>query len=293
MTELLETARRWKTVIPILFRDKRPEIKWAQYQDQIPSIHQLETWFNHGAQHNIALVTGHNGLTVVDFDTTQVYQEWLSYAGKNPLAGLVSRLTYRVETARGVHVYIRLPQATKSRPLLKENGDPWHVDIKSRGGYVLIPPSVHPSGAIYRAANTGAPIFINALSDILPADMLIQPQYQPKGAAPRPAQTGDIWDQVMSPGVSGAGTVDAIKKHYKIEDLFSAGSLTKTGTHYFLTVCPLHDDHDPSMWLDTEHQIAGCYAGCTYKPLDVINLYSRIHDLSNTEAIFELARGLN
>jgi len=292
MTELLQTARKWRTVIPIVFRDKRPEIKWADYQTQIPSTQQLENWFGHGTQYNIALVTGHNGLTVIDFDTTQVYDEWLSYAEKNPLARLVSRLTYRVQTARGIHVYIRLPQATKSRPLTRDNGDPWHVDIKSRGGYVLIPPSVHPSGSIYRAVNTGAPFFINALSDILPAEMLLQPEYQPKTAAPRPTQTGDIWDRVMNPGVSGAGTVAAIKQHYRIEDLFPAGSLTKTGNHYYLTLCPLHDDHAPSMWLDTEHQIAGCYAGCTYKPLDVINLYARIHDLSNTEAIFELAKGL-
>lgn len=287
---LLEVAQRWRAVIPIFHRDKKPEVKWGVFQKQIPSDQQLVSWFNHNTQHNIALVTGHWGITVIDFDTLDIYNEWLAYAKKFPFATSVSKRAYKVKTARGVHVYVRLPQATKSRPLLKPSGDPWHVDIKSRGGYVLIPPSVHPSGIEYEVMNPGIPEFIWALSDILPADMLIQPQHQPKQAV-RP-QIDDPWDYVMNLSAPSGKLVDDIKAKYRIEDLFAPGSLQKTGHHHCLTVCPLHDDHDPSMWVDTEQQIAGCYAGCTVKPLDVINLYGRIHDLSNTEAIYELARGL-
>ena len=54
--------------------------------------------------------------------------------------------------------------------------------------------------------------------------------------------------------------------------------------------CPLHDDAEPSFWIDTRDQVCGCFAGCTSKPLDVINLYARLCGLNNREAIFQLAR---
>ena len=278
-------------VIPTKPRDKPPAIgKWKPYQSSIPSAHQLEQWF--AGDNNMAIVTGYHGMTVIDFDNMTVFDDWLRYGDKNPLAALVQRLTYQVETGKGRHVYVRLPEATKSRPLVKPDGSRWGIDIKSRGGYVLAPPSIHPSGRQYRAINAGAMIFcVDALSEILPADMLMQIDYQPKGIRqPRPQPNGDIWDQVMNPVSMGPGTVDRIKAHYKLEDLLPTEQ--HTGDHYYLTCCPLHDDHNPSMWVDTDQQICGCYAGCTTLPLDLIDLYARVHDLSNSEAIRELARGL-
>jgi hypothetical protein len=228
---------------------------------------------------------------VIDFDELTVWSDGERYGEKTRLAGHVQRLTNQDETRKGRHVYVRLPEATKSRALTKPDGTRWGIDIKSRGGYVLIPPSVHPSGRPYRAVNPGAMIWsVNALSDILPADMLIQTEYQPKAVAPRPAASDDIWDRVINPVQMGKDTCDRIKAHYRLEDLLPI--MKKTGPNYYMTVCPLHDDHNPSMWVDTDKQICGCQAGCTTLPLDVINLYQRVHDLSNSEAIRELARGL-
>jgi hypothetical protein len=42
------------------------------------------------------------------------------------------------------------------------------------------------------------------------------------------------------------------------------------------------------MWVDTGRQICGCYAGCTPKPLDVIDLYARMQGITTKEAIHEL-----
>lgn len=132
-------------------------------------------------------------------------------------------------------------------------------------------------------------MFVSALSDILPPDMLTQVEFQPRGKpARKPA--ADIWDHVMNPVSMGPGTVDRIKATYSLEDILPV--MQVTGSKHYLTRCPLHDDHNPSMWVDTDQQICGCYAGCTTKPLDFINLYARIHDLSNGEAIRELARGI-
>lgn len=276
-------------VIPVPEREKRTNVAWKQWQTNIPSDDQLQTWFTQ--EGNLAIVTGHQGLTVVDFDDMQVYDNWRAFGEKNPFAQLVQRLTYRVETGKGVHVYVRLPEATKSRPLAKPDGTRWGIDIKSRGGYVMAPPSIHFSGRQYRAVNPGAMIMsISALSDILPPDMLIQDDFQPRAVPARKQATRDIWDQVMNPVSMGQDTVKRIKDKYRLEDLLP--EMQTTGSHHYLTCCPLHDDHNPSMWVDTDQQICGCYAGCTGKPLDVINLYQRVHDLSNSEAIRELARGL-
>jgi hypothetical protein len=286
----LQTAQRWLqtniSVIPIVSGEKRPALSsWKQYQTQLPSADQTETWFSNGA--GLAVVTGHQGLTVIDFDDRQVYQRWLAYGGKCPLAKQVARFTHQVKTAKGRHVYVYLPEATKSRPLLKPDGERWGIDIKSRGGYVLAPPSIHPSGRQYRAVNGQFIVGINALSEILPPEMLRRPDFEPKGTAPRPiVKKRDIWDEVMHPVEMGDGTIQRIKSHFRMEDLLPIEK--RTGADFYLTRCPLHDDHDPSMWVNTRDQICGCYAGCTPKPLDVINLYARVHDLNNKAAIREL-----
>ena len=88
----------------------------------------------------------------------------------------------------------------------------------------------------------------------------------------------------------GPGTVARVKSAYRLEELLPV--VTKTGADFYLTRCPLHDDHTPSMGVNTAQQICGCYAGCTRKPLDFINLFARLNDLTNSEAIRELARGL-
>jgi hypothetical protein len=291
----LQTAQHWTfwgaAVIPIKARDKAPALKsWKPYQTDIPSDDQLRSWFTDDSK-NIALVTGHNGLTVIDFDDHDVWMEWVEYDQKCALAGIVQTLTYQVETSKGRHVYVRLPEATKSRPLLKPDGSRLGIDIKSRGGYVLIPPSIHPSGAPYRAVNPGAPIWhIDTLSEILPVSMLTQADFQPSRVKRHTSPPRDIWDQAMNPTTMGPGTVDRIKAAYKLEDLLPVRQ--RTGADFYLTECPLHNDHNPSMWVKTDEQICGCYAGCTTKPLDVVNLYARVHDLSNREAIAELARGI-
>ena len=274
--------------IPVVFRDKKPEIQWKEFQTRTPTDTERAKWFDNG-DHNIALTTGHHGLTVIDFDNMAVFQDWLRYGDTCFMAGLVQRKTYQVQTSKGRHVYVRLPEATKSRALIRPDGTRLGIDIKSRGGYVLIPPSIHPDGTQYRAITEGFPMYVPALSDILPSSMLVQADYQPK-SAPQRQPPRDIWDQVMNPVSMGPGTVDRIKARYRLEELLPVEQVT--GDHHYLTRCPLHDDHNPSMWVDTDQQICGCYAGCTSKPLDVINLYQRVHDLGNSEAIRELARGI-
>jgi DNA primase (bacterial type) len=83
-------------------------------------------------------------------------------------------------------------------------------------------------------------------------------------------------------------TIEQIKARVKIEDFIPVG--TKTGSTYYVGKCPFHSDAHDSMWVDTAKQICGCYAGCTTKPLDVINLYAKMMGIDNIEAISQLSK---
>ena len=273
------------SVIPISRRSKRPLVKWKRYQATPPTTEQVRQWFRHPV--NLGLVTGYGGLTVLDFDTVPAYMRWQGWAASSPTAAMIAALSYRVRTARGVHVYVRLNPAPRTKPF-REQG----FDVKGTGGYVLAPPSVHPSGAVYTSPNPRAPILtVGALSDVLPLGLLLPPSPILSGNGHQsPADPGDPWKAITEVGIVKAGVIDQIRATYKVEQFVKPE--IETGRDFYLAKCPFHDDKNPSLWLNTELQVCGCFAGCTDKPLDVINLYARLHSIHNREAIWVLARGL-
>lgn len=267
------------SVIPVHYRAKNPAVEWGEFAfrpgtpSRNPTEQEIAKWFASELV-NVGICTGWQGLTVLDFDDAGEYGKWLA-AGNDE----VRQHAYRVQTSRGVHVYIRLPHAERARKIGK-------VDIKGIGGYVLGAGSVHPSGKEYRAMRERIVIpYVNALSDVLPAAALLAEHTEPAGVqlprAPAPPET-DVWKAAMSPRALG-GAVERIKKQLRIEDLFQ--TKIKTGSHWYITCCPLHEDAHPSLWIDVSRQICGCFAGCTPKPLDVINLVARLKGVTNTEAI--------
>jgi hypothetical protein len=285
MSTKLELARYFVnigiSVIPVHYRAKTPAVEWGEFgyrpgnPSRLPTEQEIARWFASELT-NIGICTGWQGLTVLDFDDANEYGKWLA-AGDD----VVRRSAYRVQTSRGVHVYVRLPHAERARKVGK-------VDIKGIGGYVLSAGSIHPSGAEYRAMRERIVIpLISALSDVLPAVELLANTEQAGMRLPRAtALPQDAWAVAMSPRAM-TGAIERIKKQFRIEEFFS--DKTKTGSHWYVARCPLHDDSHPSLWIDVDRQICGCFAGCTSKPLDVINLYARVHGVSNTDAIRAMA----
>ncbi len=157
------------------------------------------------------------------------------------------------------------------------------IDLKARGGYVLAPPSVHPSGHVYTKLCGDVPVRVEALSDILPAELLASHTEKPKTVSSSPVIINDPWEHAEHPISPDRSLVEQIKERYRIEQFFNRLYSQKRG--YYMTHCPFHDDRHPSMWVDVENQYCGCFAGCTDKPLDVIDLYARFYNLSIQEAI--------
>lgn len=276
--------------IPVHYREKTPLLSsWRPYQTQMPSPASILSWFSQPA--NIGVVTGWHGLLVLDFDDINIYARWLQWAKHQGAFSIVATIAcnaYRVSTARGVHVYVWSDTPERNRKLPG-------IDVKARNGYVLGEGSVHPSGALYTALKPGMIIpRIATLNDILPTTILLQTEQKPHvQTLPLPpilSDQNDPWALAEQPGANTTYLVETIRRQLRITDLLPHTERTSTDGRWLRCQCPLHDDDSPSFWIDTQQQICGCFAGCTDKPLDVINLYARLYGLSNREAIFALQR---
>lgn len=284
----LQQAQFWQKLgiatIPIRYKDKRPKLKsWQEFQTRLPTDTELSRWFS-GPFHNLGIVVGWRNLVVIDFDNDTEYAKWQLWIARRPVYRFV-RQTLQVKTARGVHVYFITAQPA-------QNAKMHSIDVKAAGGYVLAPPSVHPSGAEYKVISGNLPVFIEALSDVLPAELLVlhtqwskrQMYYVSFSSLIPLTETDDPWEIADCGRVEiDRSTIVQIKYRYRIEDFFTR--LIHTRDYWAMTNCPFHDDKSPSMWVNTEMQICGCFAGCTRKPYDVIDLYARLHNLSVRDAI--------
>lgn len=278
-----DTAKMWQwcgiPAIPIQLMGKRPLVKWSQYRDRLPTDKELKRWFD-GRRVNLGVVCGVNNLTVIDFDQWSKYKEWVTWGKGFRTTKALKQLTYQVMTARGVHVYLYLIEQVGIMPL---DG----VDIK-QDGYVLAPPSIHPTGQRYVAVDPDAPILTaEKLTDVIPGEWIPEPPPQPQHIEQPPL---DLWD-VVNDAKTGQGGVEiaVLKQRISITDILPH-ELEPSGNGHYITRCPLHDDNNPSMWVNLDDKICGCYAGCTDKPLDVINLYARMNRINNDAAIRELSR---
>jgi hypothetical protein len=298
IAQATEFLRAGVGIFPIGRRDKRPEFSmlpidpadqkptWEPFKTILPTMSQVQGWFNHGLE-NYAVISGWQNLVVLDFDDAQEYVKWSLWVKDNPAALWTYEHAYKVRTARGVHVYIRTSMPERARKLGK-------IDIKAGGGYVLGPGSIHPSGAIYTPLtnNLFFPL-VNSLSEILPIEILTRdPTIATSPKVQQPPATLDPWARASNPqqilsSSGGEDLITKIRKHFKVEDFFT--NPVQTGNHWLMVPCPFHTDKHPSFWIDTQKQICGCFAGCTTKPMDVINLYARLYSLDNRAAILSLA----
>jgi hypothetical protein len=143
------------SVIPIA-GDKRPVMDWKPYQSQAAAPAELTTWFGQRRYPNLGLVCGRisGGLLVLDFDhqAADTYRLWREQAAP---------LSYRlpvVATGKGLHVYLRTGDPPGNRKLAVDKEKRPLIETRGEGGYVLAPPSRHPSGKMYGWLRGGPPI---------------------------------------------------------------------------------------------------------------------------------------
>ena len=126
-------ARGW-IPIPIRPHDKRPLIEWRELQHRRPTEAEITAWWTRWPQANVGIVTGAiSGIIALDVDE-----------GAN-LRGRHMPYTPLVQTGRGRHYLFRHPGFPVPNAVRIEPG----LDVRGDGGYVVAPPSIHPSGKRY------------------------------------------------------------------------------------------------------------------------------------------------
>lgn len=126
----LDAISKKVSVIPV-GQDKKPLIPWKTFQERMATEKEIEKWWNKWPKANCAIVTGKiSGFTVVDVEKG------------GDISIFPKTLTIR-SGGGGWHLYYRyysIPSTTRVLPL---------TDIKSDGGNITAPHSIHASGQKY------------------------------------------------------------------------------------------------------------------------------------------------
>jgi hypothetical protein len=158
-TPMLKTARslaeKGMHVFPCMPCDKRPATPHG-LKDASTDPLEIEAWWRQEPNYNIAVVTGSiSGVFVVDVDGEDAEAELRKLEKEH------GELPATVEsiTARGRHLFFRCPD----RPIRNSAGKiAPGIDVRGDGGYVLVAPSIHPSGKRYEWSVDSAKTFADA-----------------------------------------------------------------------------------------------------------------------------------
>lgn len=191
MTEILKLANEYLesgwSVLPVKPEEKRPYMtNWLQYNRSRVSKDVMESWFTNLTGAGIGIVTGRiSNLVVLDVE---------NYC-KIPIEELLKKYPTQMISrtgSGGYHLFYQYP--TRVAHIGNRVGLFEGIDLRADGGFIVLPPTIHPSGGRYEWIKRGmAGVFPNSLLDV---------QAQPKAQ-------GDGWITETLRGVSEGGRNDA------------------------------------------------------------------------------------
>lgn len=176
-------------VFPCMPRDKRPATEHG-CNDATIDPETIRQWWRAEPQYNIGLATGKiSRIFAIDVDGLDAECELRRLEGEH--GDLPA--TVEAVTARGRHLYFRMPDA----PLRNSAGKiAPGIDVRGDGGYVLAPPSVHPCGRPYCWSVDCANAFADAPAWLL--RKIIEPV---NGNGNKPPAPPSEWRTLMTEGV--------------------------------------------------------------------------------------------
>jgi hypothetical protein len=129
----LDYAARGWAVLPLRPREKVP-LTSAGSRDATTDAAQVRSWWARWPDANVGIATGGAGPWVLDLDGPDAMPP-----------GMDLPPTAASTTGRGVHYLFAADERVRNRQRLW--GRP--ADVRGAGGYIVAPPSVHPSGVVY------------------------------------------------------------------------------------------------------------------------------------------------
>ena len=125
------------SVIPVN-KDKKPLIKWTEYQKKRADVAQIKLWWNKWPEAMVGIVTGKiSGISVIDVDTEQGFKE---------INKLIpdSMIMPTVKTPKGgQHMYFKDCGLPNNARVIEG------CDFRGEGGYIIAPPSKNGNGKCY------------------------------------------------------------------------------------------------------------------------------------------------
>lgn len=148
------TRLGWR-VHPLRPRDKRPMLSgWQERASADPET--VAAWWRETPQANIGIATGpDSGVFVLDVDADAGERSLTALEGTH---GALPNLYPMQRTGGGWQAFFAWPEGRDIRNSANRLGA--HLDTRGAGGYVVAPPSVHPSGAIYAWGDERDPLAI-------------------------------------------------------------------------------------------------------------------------------------
>lgn len=151
----LSLARKNLAVFPCRARDKRPATEHG-VKDATTDAEIIRRWWQHDPQFNVAIATGEvSNVFVVDIDGVDAELELRRLeAAHGELPATVESIT-----ARGRHLFFQMPETPVRNTASHIAAG---IDTRGNGGYVVCPPSIHPSGRAYAWSVDSASAFAAA-----------------------------------------------------------------------------------------------------------------------------------
>ena len=145
VSELAAAARRLAAngvhVFPLRAASKEPATAHG-FQDASTDPAAVDGWWCRWPEANIGVDCGRTGIYVIDLDGPDGAATWRELSQRNDCP-----VTLTVATAHGHHLWYRSPAGQRMPNTAKRLGP--GIDTRGAGGYVLAPPSVHPTGVLY------------------------------------------------------------------------------------------------------------------------------------------------
>lgn len=288
--KILDFTQRFLTldiaIIPLYHRSKIPMVAWHKYITKLPTEYQCGQWFIND-WNNYAVIAGWQNLVVIDFDTLELFDLWRLWVGERLFESV-----FKVLTSRGAHVYIRTAAPAGNDKRIALSGG---IDVQAKDKYVVGPGCTHPGGTQYVPVGELRLIEVESVETILPLHLF--PRVSEKvtrfnGQVPDFAVTPTEYQHdPLAQASQDVDLITKVKRSVRIENLFTDTRRTSVDGRWLATLCPFHDDHNPSFWIDVHRQICGCNV-CGFKPMDCINLFARMHNVSVSVAVVQLAEAI-
>jgi hypothetical protein len=160
-------------LFPLEARGKHP-ITAHGFKDATNDLAQIARWWTAHPDANIGLDCGRSHVAVIDLDGAEGIVEWNSIADTMSPRGVMVQYT----GGGGAHLIYRQPAVQEIRNTTHRLAP--HIDTRGTGGYILLAPSVHPSGNLYAWAE-GYDEWEKA--EVFPSELLPR-LYDPPAAKP-------------------------------------------------------------------------------------------------------------